>query len=323
MAKKKSSSLKDVLDAIDATFGKGSIRKMKDKAIDYAGISTGVLSLDIALGNGVARGRIHEVYGPESSGKTTLALTIIAQAQKVGDIVAFIDAEHAYDPKWAYTCGVDTDEILISQPNSGEEALEIADMLVDSGDVDLIVIDSVSALTPKAELEGEMGASHMGLQARMMSQALRKLTAGVAKNNTAILFINQIRMKIGVVFGSPETTSGGRALRFAATTRLDLRRVSTIKDKEGVATGNRVRCRVKKNKLAAPFREAEFDIDFATGISTEGDLLELGVSKGVVEKSGSWFNFGEIRLGQGREKAKLSLLGNPDISEEIRKEILK
>ncbi len=322
MAKQKS-NLKATLAGIEKAFGKGTIRKMSDGATKYEGISTGVLSLDMALGNGLPRGRIHEVYGPESSGKTTLALSIIAQAQLGGDTVAFIDAEHAYSPPWAEINGVNISDLLISQPDCGEQALEITDMLVDSGDVGLIVIDSVSALTPKAELEGEMGASHMGLQARMMSQAMRKLTAGTVKNDVAILFINQIRMKIGVVFGNPETTSGGRALRFAATVRLDLRRISTTKDKEGVAVGNRVRCRIKKNKLAPPFREATFDIDFATGVSTEGDLIDLGIQKNIVKKSGSWFNYKTGRLGQGREKAKLFLRENKDLADEIRKEILK
>ena len=324
MAKaKKVDKLKAALAQIDASFGKGTIRKMGDSDIQYKGISTGILSLDIALGNGIARGRISEVYGPESSGKTTLALSIIAQAQKGGDVVAFIDAEHAFSSPWATVIGVDTDELLVSQPSSGEEALEIADMLVDSEGVGLIVIDSVSALTPRAELEGEMGASHMGLQARMMSQAMRKLTAGTVKNDTAILFINQIRMKIGIVFGNPETTSGGRALRFAATSRIDLRRKATIKDKDGVAIGNTVRATVKKNKLAPPFRDATFDIMFDSGISSEGDIIDFGVVVGVVNKSGAWYNFGELRIGQGREKSKTFLTENPEVAEEIRKEILK
>ncbi len=324
--KKPVNKLKAALAQIEQSFGKGTIRKMGDGDIMYRGISTGILSLDIALGNGIARGRIHEVYGPESSGKTTLALSIIAEAQKAGDTVAFIDAEHAYSPSWAAVCGVDGDELLVSQPDSGEQALEIADMLVDSEGVGLIVIDSVSALTPRAELEGEMGQSHMGLQARMMSQAMRKLTAITARSDTAILFINQIRMKIGVVFGNPETTSGGRALRFAATTRIDLRRKATIKDKEGTATGSTVCARVKKNKLAAPFREAMFDIMFDSGISFEGDLIDLGVKKKIIEQSGAWFKYGKPATGllaQGREKAKLYLAENPALAQEIRKKILE
>ena len=322
MTKKKPNNLKLTLAGIEKQFGQGTIRKMGDAALEYKGISTGLPSLDIALGGkGLPRGRISEVYGPESSGKTSLALAIIAQAQKAGDTVAFIDAEHAFSTKWAQTIGVDTDELLVSQPNCGEDALEICDMLVDSGDVGLIVVDSVSALTPRAEIEGEMGDSHMGLQARLMSQAMRKLTPMTAKNDVAMLFINQIRMKIGVVFGNPETTSGGRALRFHATVRMDLRRVTTIKDKDG-AIGNHVRVRVKKNKLAPPFREAEFDIMFDTGISYEGDLLDLAAKQGIVERSGAWFNYKKMRLGQGREKAKLFLRENPDICAELRKKVM-
>jgi len=295
---------------------------MGDAALEYEGISTGLPSLDIALGGkGLPRGRISEVYGPESSGKTSLALAIIAQAQKAGDTVAFIDAEHAFSTKWAQTLGVNTDELLVSQPDCGEDALEICDMLVDSGDVGLIVVDSVSALTPKAEIEGEMGDSHMGLQARLMSQAMRKLTPMTAKNDVAMLFINQIRMKIGVVFGNPETTSGGRALRFHASVRMDLRRVTTIKGNDGAFRGNHVRVRVKKNKLAPPFREAEFDIMFDTGISYEGDLLDLAARQEIVKRSGSWYTYGKVRLGNGRDKAKLFLSENPDICAELRKKV--
>jgi len=321
--KKQTSNLKSILDDIDKLYGPGTIRKMGDGAIDYDGIPTGLISLDVALGgNGLPRGRIHEVFGPESSGKTTLALSIIAQAQKGGDTVAFIDAEHAYSPRWANTLGVNTKELLVSQPDSGEQALEICSLLVNSGEVGLIVVDSVAALTPRAEIEGEMGSTHMGLQSRLMSQAMRKLTAPAARNDVAILFINQIRMKIGVMFGNPETTCGGRALRFYASVRIDLRRISTLKNQTGQAIGNRIRVRIKKNKVAPPFREAEFDIMFDTGISYEGDLLGLAMAKDVVVRSGAWFNYGSVCLGQGREKAKVFLKENPDLFREIKEKVL-
>ncbi len=326
--KKKPSNLESILEDIDRQFGQGTIRKMGDTAVNYEGISTGLLSLDIALGgSGLPRGRISEVFGPESSGKTTLALSIISQAQKAGDVVAFIDAEHAYSPKWAAIIGVDTGELLVSQPDSGEQALEICDMLVNSGEVGLIVVDSVAALTPRAEIEGEMGDSHMGLQARLMSQAMRKLTPLTIRNGTAILFINQLRMKIGVMFGNPETTCGGRALRFYASVRIDLRRISTLKDTQGLSIGSRIRARIKKNKVAPPFREAEFDIMFDSGISYEGDILDLALAHQqdghfVVDKSGGWFNYDSVRLGQGREKAKLFLRNNPELCDEIKEKVI-
>jgi len=320
MVKKKPSSLNATLEGLKRQFGEGVIRRMGDDAIEYKGIPTGLISLDIALGGkGLPRGRISEIYGPESSGKTTLALSIIAQAQKAGDTVAFIDAEHAYSPKWADIIGVNTDKLLVSQPDSGEQALDICDILATSGDVGLIVVDSVAALTPKAEIEGEMGASHMGLQARLMSQAMRKLTPICSKKDVAILFINQIRMKIGVMFGNPETTCGGRALRFYSSVRIDLRRISTLKNSKGRAMGNRVRVRIKKNKVAPPFQETEFDIMFNTGISYEGDLLDLAMSKDVVTKSGSWFNYGTVCLGQGRENAKKFLQDNTELCEEMKR----
>ncbi|NQT02152.1 MAG: recombinase RecA, partial [Planctomycetes bacterium] len=286
------------------------------------GIETGAISLDIALGGrGIPRGRITELYGPESSGKTTLALHIIANAQRAGGVAAFIDAEHALDTTWAKRLGVDVSSMLVSQPDTGEQALEIVEMLVSSNSVDVIVVDSVAALTPKAEIEGEMGASHMGLQARLMSQAMRKLTAVIGKSKTALIFINQIRMKIGVMFGNPETTTGGRALKFYSSVRLDLRRITTIKDSTG-AIGSRVRARVVKNKIAPPFRDTEFDIMFDGGISYEGDLLDLAASCDVVDKSGAWLNYGEIRLGQGRENAKKFLIENKDLCEEIKHKVL-
>ena len=286
------------------------------------GISTGALSLDIAIGGtGVPRGRITELFGPESSGKTTLALHIIANAQKAGGVAAFIDAEHALDITWAKRLGVDVSSLLVSQPDTGEQALDIVEMLIASNSVDVVVVDSVAALTPKAEIEGEMGASHMGLQARLMSQAMRKLTAIIAKSKTSLIFINQIRMKIGVMFGNPETTTGGNALKFYCSIRVDLRRITTLKEDTG-AVGNRVRARVVKNKIAPPFREAEFDIMFDHGISYEGDLLDLGVACNVIEKSGTHLGFGEIRLGQGREKARQFLIDNNDLCEQIKHKIL-
>ncbi|MFA5423446.1 MAG: recombinase RecA [Phycisphaerae bacterium] len=316
-------AIERVVAQIEKQYGQGSIMQMNENL--YAkveGIATGALSLDIALGGrGIPRGRVTELYGPESSGKTTLALHIIANAQRAGGVAAFIDAEHALDTTWAKRLGVDVSSLLVSQPDSGEQALDIAELLIRSNSVDVIVIDSVAALTPKAELEGEMGDTHVGLQARLMSQAMRKLTGVINKSKTALIFINQIRMKIGVMFGNPETTSGGRALKFYSSVRLDIRRLATIKDANG-ATGSRVRARVVKNKIAPPFRDAEFDIMFDSGISFEGDLLDLGATCDVVEKSGAWLNYGDIRLGQGRENAKKYLIDNPELRDEIKQKIL-
>src|SRR5271169_4110218 len=299
------SALNRAVQQIEKQFGKGAVMKLDgDAKANVDGISTGALSLDIALGgNGVPRGRVLEIFGPESSGKTTLTLHIIAAAQKLGGVAAFIDAEHALDPSWAKRLGVQLDDLLVSQPDTGEQALEICELLVRSNAVDVIVIDSVAALIPRAEIEGEMGDSHMGLQARLMSQALRKLTGAISKSRATVIFINQIREKIGVMFGNPETTPGGRALKFYASIRIDVRRTGTIKENE-VSVGNRTRARVVKNKIAPPFREAEFDIMFDRGISYEGDLLDLGVLTNVVEKSGAWFNYKSTRLGQGRENSK-------------------
>ncbi len=317
------SALQRVIAQIEKQYGKGAIMQMDEHL--YAkiqGISTGALSLDIALGGaGVPRGRIAELFGPESSGKTTLALHIIANAQKAGGVAAFIDAEHALDTTWAKRLGVDVSSLLISQPDTGEQALEIAEMLIASNSVDVLVIDSVAALTPKAEIEGEMGDSHMGLQARLMSQAMRKLTSVIAKSKTALIFINQIRMKIGVMFGNPETTTGGNALKFYSSVRIDLRRITTLKDAGG-SVGSRVRARVVKNKIAPPFRESEFDVMFDHGISYEGDLIDLGTTCDVIEKSGAHLSFGEVRLGQGREKARQFLADNKDLCEEIKHKIL-
>lgn len=311
------------LQQIEKNYGKGTIMKMDESmspTID--GISTGSLSLDLALGGrGIPRGRIVEMFGPESGGKTTLALHVIAQAQKNGGVAAFVDAEHALDPTWAKRCGVNLENLLVSQPDTGEQALEIAELLVKSNSVDCIVIDSVAALIPKAEIEGEMGASHVGLQARLMSQAMRKLTGAIAKSRGIVIFINQIREKIGVMFGNPETTPGGRALKFYSSLRLDVRRATTIKDGDQ-AVGTHVVVRVVKNKVAPPFKSAEFDIMFDSGISREGDLMDLGTSVGVIEKTGAWINYGDVRLGQGRENAKQYLKDNPDLFEEIRKAIL-
>ena len=319
----KENALQQVVAQIEKQYGQGAIMQMDEHS--YAkveGIATGALSLDLALGGcGIPRGRITELYGPESSGKTTLALHIIANAQKTGGVAAFIDAEHALDVTWAKKLGVDVGAMLVSQPDTGEQALEIAEMLIRSNSVDVIVIDSVAALTPAAELKGEMGDSHMGLQARLMSQAMRKLTAVISKSKTSLIFINQIRMKIGVMFGNPETTTGGRALKFYSSIRLDIRRIATIKD-EGIAIGNRVRARVVKNKIAPPFRDTEFDIMFDHGISYEGDLIDLGATCEVVQKSGAWLNYGEVRLGQGREKAKKFLIENKELAEEIKHKIL-
>jgi recombination protein RecA len=315
----KKRALEAALVQIDRAFGKGSVMKMgaRDLGVATDAVSTGSLGLDIALGiGGLPRGRVIEVYGPESSGKTTLALHVVAEIQKKGGIAAYIDAEHAMDPGYAKKLGVDIDEMLISQPDTGEQALEITDTLVRSGGVDIVVIDSVAALTPKAELEGEMGDSLPGLQARLMSQALRKLTASISKSNTIVLFINQIRMKIGIMFGNPETTSGGNALKFYASVRLDIRRIGAIKDHDDVV-GNQTRVKVVKNKVAPPFKQVEFDIMYGSGISKTGELLDLGVKANVVEKSGSWFSCAGERIGQGREAAKVFLAANPDIAAKI------
>jgi len=318
----KTTALQNVIAQIEKQYGHGAIMQMDENL--YAkieGISTGALSLDIALGgSGIPKGRITELFGPESSGKTTLALHIIANAQRNGGVAAFIDAEHSLDTTWAKKLGVDVSSLLVSQPNTGEEALEITEMLVRSNSVDVIVVDSVAALTPKAEIEGEMGDSHMGLQARLMSQAMRKLTGIINKSKTALIFINQIRMKIGVMFGNPETTTGGKALKFYSSIRLDIRRISTIKDGSD-SIGNRVRTRVVKNKIAPPFRETEFDIMFDSGISYEGDLLDMGLDCNVLEKSGAWLNYGDIRLGQGRENAKKYFNDNKGLCDEIKNKI--
>ena len=317
------SALSRAVQQIEKQFGKGAVMKLDAQArASTDGIPTGSLSLDIALGGvGVPRGRVLEVFGPESSGKTTLCLHIVANAQKNGGVAAFIDAEHALDPSWAKRLGVKLDDLLVSQPDSGEQALEICELLVRSNAVDVIVVDSVAALIPRAEIEGEMGDSHMGLQARLMSQALRKLTAAIAKSRTTVIFINQIREKIGVMFGNPETTPGGRALKFYASVRIDVRRTQTIKEAE-VSIGARTRARVVKNKMAPPFRDAEFDIMFDRGISYEGDLIDLAVVCNVVEKSGAWYNYGPMRLGQGRENSKQFLADNKDVAEEIRQAVL-
>ncbi|UCF35503.1 MAG: recombinase RecA [Acidobacteriota bacterium] len=321
-ADKKKKAIEMALAQIERQFGKGSIMKMGgEQGIRIASISSGSLALDAALGvGGFPRGRVVEVYGPESSGKTTVALHAIAQAQKVGGTAAFIDAEHAMDAEYAGKLGVDVDELLVSQPDSGEQALEIAEVLVRSGAVDILVIDSVAALVPRAELEGEMGDSHVGLQARLMSQALRKLTGIVSKSNTCLVFINQIREKIGVMFGNPETTTGGRALKFYSSVRLDIRRIGTLKDGDQ-NVGNRTKAKVVKNKLAPPFKEAEFDIMFGMGISREGELLDLAVKERIVDKSGSWFSYGDERLGQGRENAKTFLRENEAIASAIEEKL--
>jgi recombination protein RecA len=315
----KSKALEAALGQIDKAFGKGSVMKLgqRQSAIDIEAISTGSLGLDIGLGiGGLPKGRVVEIYGPESSGKTTLALQVIAESQKAGGICAFVDAEHALDPGYARKLGVDIDEMLISQPDAGEQALEIADTLVRSGAIDVLVVDSVAALVPRAELEGEMGDTHVGLQARLMSQALRKLTSSISKSNCLVIFINQIRLKIGVMFGSPETTSGGNALKFYASVRLDIRRIGAIKDRDEVV-GNQTRVKVVKNKMAPPFRVVEFDIMYGEGISKTGELLDLGVNAGIVEKSGSWFSYNGERIGQGRENAKNFLKENPEMAATI------
>ena len=308
-------ALDTALAQIDRQFGKGSVMRLgSDERAPVETISTGSIALDVALGiGGLPRGRIVEIYGPESSGKTTLTLHAIANAQKNGGIAAFIDAEHALDPEYAKKLGVDIDALLVSQPDTGEQALEIADMLVRSGSIDLIVIDSVAALVPRAEIEGEMGDSHVGLQARLMSQALRKLTGGLSQTNTTMIFINQLREKIGVMFGSPETTTGGNALKFYASVRLDVRRIGAVKDRDEVV-GNSTRVKVVKNKVAPPFKQVEFDIMYGEGISKRGELIDLGVKAGVVEKSGAWYSFQDERIGQGRENAKNYLKDNPDIA---------
>ena len=310
---------------IEKQFGKGSIMRLGEDAVlpDVKSIPTGALSLNIALGiGGVPCGRIVEVYGPESSGKTTLALHIAAEAQKKGGVAAFVDAEHALDVHYAKKLGVNTDDLLISQPDTGEQALEIVEVLVRSGAIDVLIIDSVAALVPRAEIEGEMGDSHMGLQARLMSQALRKLTGTISKSNCCVIFINQIRMKIGVMFGNPETTTGGNALKFYASVRMDIRRIASLKQGQD-AIGNRTRVKVVKNKVAPPFKEAEFDIMYGTGISREGDLVDLGVECNLVEKSGSWFSYGEERIGQGRENAKKFLVDHPETAADIEARVLE
>lgn len=320
--KGKIQALENALTQIDKAFGSGAIMRLNSDDISaIPAISTGAISLDLALGgNGMPRGRVIEVFGPESSGKTTLALNVVAQAQKQG-IAAFIDAEHALDPMWAKKLGVDVDALLVSQPDTGEQALEICEMLVRSNAIDVVVIDSVAALIPRAEIEGEMGATHVGLQARLMSQAMRKLTGAISKSDCMVIFINQIREKIGVMFGSPETTPGGRALKFYSSIRVDIRRIGSIKDGD-IPIGNRVRARVVKNKTAPPFRSAEFDIMFDEGISITGDLIDLAVEDGIVAKSGSWFSYGDIRLGQGRENSKQYFADNLELFEEVKTKVL-
>ena len=316
-------ALERAVQYIDKQYGKGTIMQLGDEyAVDVDAISTGALSLDLATGvGGVPRGRIVEIFGPESSGKTTLTLEIIANAQRAGGVGALIDAEHALDPQYARRLGVDIDSLLVNQPDNGEQALEITEILVRSNAVDVVAIDSVSALVPRAEIEGEMGDTHVGLQARLMSQALRKLAGAIARSRTTVIFINQIREKIGVMFGSPETTSGGRALKFYASVRLDIRRIGSIKSGDETV-GNRTKVTVKKNKVAAPFRKAEFDIMFNQGISREGDVIDLGVDCKAVDKSGTWLSFGEIRLGQGRENAKKFLVENPDVMAAVERAVL-
>ncbi|HZA51455.1 MAG TPA: recombinase RecA [Myxococcaceae bacterium] len=326
MNPEKEKAIELALSAVERQFGKGSIMRLgNDEPLvrDIQAISTGAISLDIALGvGGVPRGRIIEVYGPESSGKTTLCLHVVAEAQKKGGICGYIDAEHALDVGYARKLGVRTDDLLLSQPDTGEQALEIAEMLVRSGAIDVLVIDSVAALVPKAELEGEMGDAHMGVQARLMSQALRKLTGTIAKSQTCVVFINQIRMKIGVMFGNPETTTGGNALKFYASQRLDIRRIGAIKNGEQVV-GSRTRVKVVKNKVAPPFKEVEFDIMYGTGISREGDVIDLGAQEGIVEKSGAWYAFKGERIGQGRENAKQYLVEHPEVTREIEQKLLE
>ncbi len=319
----KRKALDAALSQIERQFGKGSVMRMGDSDVarDVEAVSTGSLGLDIALGiGGLPRGRVVEIYGPESSGKTTLTLEVIAEAQKLGGTAAFVDAEHALDPVYAEKIGVNVDDLLVSQPDTGEQALEITDMLVRSGAVDVVVVDSVAALTPKAEIEGEMGDSHMGLQARLMSQALRKLTANIKRSNTLVIFINQIRMKIGVMFGNPETTTGGNALKFYASVRLDIRRTGAIKKGDEII-GNETRVKVVKNKVAPPFRQAEFDILYGEGISREGEIITLGVKHGIVAKSGAWYSYEGERIGQGRDNVREFLKANPDIAQAIEDQI--
>jgi recombination protein RecA len=324
MNKEKLKALQLTMDKIEKSYGKGSIMRLGDRPVDdVAAISSGSIALDVALGiGGYPKGRVIEIYGPESSGKTTLAIHAIAEAQKAGGIAAIVDAEHAFDPYYAKNLGVDIDELLISQPDSGEQALEIVDNLVRSGAIDIIVIDSVAALTPKAELEGEMGDSKMGLQARLMSQALRKLTANISKTKTCCIFINQLREKIGVMFGNPETTTGGNALKFYASVRLDIRRIGQVKDGEEVQ-GNNVRVKVVKNKVAPPFRKAEFDIMYGEGISKSGEIIDLGVQFNIIKKSGSWFSYGDTKLGQGRDTVRKLIVDNPELAQELETKIVE
>ncbi|MFZ2875750.1 MAG: recombinase RecA [Phycisphaerales bacterium] len=324
MDKEKRRALDLTVQQIEKTFGKGSIMRMDEDAyLSHPGISTGALSLDLALGGkGIPRGRIVEIFGPESSGKTTLALTVAAHAQKEGGVAAVIDAEHALDPSWARKIGVNIDDLLVSQPDTGEQALEICELLVRSNAVDIIIVDSVAALVPRSEIEGEMGESSVGVQARLMSQAMRKLTGIIARSNCTVVFINQIREKIGVMFGSPETTPGGRALKFYASVRIDVRRTGALKEGD-ITIGSRTRARVVKNKVAPPFRDAEFDIMYTEGISMAGDLIDLASGCEVVQKSGAWFSYGEMRLGQGREAAKQVIRENPELAREIREKVLK
>ena len=320
--KKKMAAIETVMNQIEKQYGKGSIAKLgSNKTLDIESIPTGSLALDIALGiGGVPKGRIIEIYGPESSGKTTISLSIIAEAQKLGGAAAFVDAEHALDPTYAKKLGVNTDELIVSQPDTGEQALEIVEALVRSNAIDVLVVDSVAALVPRAEIEGEMGDSHIGLQARLMSQALRKLTAAINKSNCIVIFINQLREKIGIMFGNPETTAGGRALKFYASVRLDIRKIDTIKNGD-TFLGNRARVKVIKNKVASPFKQAEFDIMYNEGISKEGNLVDVGVNEEIVQKSGAWFAYNDIRLGQGRENAKIYLKENSEIALEIENKI--
>lgn len=322
MDNNKQQAIDAALSQIEKSYGKGSVMKLGQRpAMNVEAIPTGSLSLDIALGvGGLPKGRVIEIFGPESSGKTTLTLHAIAEAQKKGGTCAFVDAEHALDPAYAQKLGVNIDELIISQPDTGEQALEIADTLVRSGGIDLLVIDSVAALVPKAEIEGDMGDSHMGLQARLMSQALRKLTASISRTNCIIIFINQIRMKIGVMFGSPETTTGGNALKFYSSVRMDIRRIGSVKDKDEI-TGSQTRVKVVKNKVAPPFRVVEFDIMYGSGISKTGEIIDLGVKHDLIEKSGAWFSYNDQRIGQGRENAKQYLLDNPEVSAEIENKI--
>ena len=318
------SALDRAIAQIEKQYGAGSIMKMDESNISkIEGISVGAISIDMALGgNGIPRGRVCELFGPESSGKTTLALHAIANAQKDGGVAAFVDAEHALDVTWAKKLGVDVNNLLVSQPDTGEQALDIVEMLVKSNAVDIIVVDSVAALVPAAEVQGEMGQSHVGLQARLMSQAMRKLTSVIGKSKTCLIFINQIRMKIGVMFGNPETTPGGNALKFYSSVRIDVRRIATIKNSAGQATGNRVRARIVKSKVAAPFKTAEFDLMFDGGISREGDLLDLGIECEIIQKSGAWLNYGKMRLGQGKENAKNLLIENKELANEIEQKVL-